>query len=256
MLDHSTICELFDTTLMLGKYKSRSKNQGVTFLLNSKCTLLAFAAVGSWVLVLLATLFTLIRSPIPPTTIFTIEAPPQRFSQPMNVSLPDEIYSQSQQDLVTRPYYLGHHHNKIRPLDDIDSPHLLVTTNQPIKEMLDTPERDSFRLSDGRQTILMLQDHQQDNTTRHSYYQPQYNMALSSITSFNNTTATEESSSSSYYSSRMPIAESQRTLKSLSTIDSISSTTHQPVQFDLPLIKLGHISHMDTSFLEKIYKRE
>lgn len=230
--------------------------RGYFFLLNSKCTLLAFAAVGSWVLVLLATLFTLIRSPIPPTTIFTIEAPPQRFSQPMNVSLPDEIYSQSQHDLATRPYYLGHHHNKVRPLDDTDSPHLIVTRDQPIKEMMDTSDHDSLRLSAGRQTILMLQDQQQDNTTRHSYYQPQYNMALSSITSFNNTTATEESSSSSYYSSRLPIAESQRTLKSLSTIDSISSTAHQPVQFDLPVIKLGHISHMDTSFLEKIYKRE
>lgn len=55
--------------------------------------------MGSWVLVLLATLITLIRSPIPPTTIFTIEAPPQRFSQPMLVS---------NDDPSSRPYYLGY----------------------------------------------------------------------------------------------------------------------------------------------------
>ena len=196
---------------------------------------------------LLATLFILIRSPIPPTTIFTIEAPPQRFSQPMNVSLPDEIYSQQQQHQDTRPYYLGHH-NKIHPVHDRDLSTMHVTADIQ-KEMSNQSIYDTLR--SGRQTILMLQDQQQDNNSRHSYYHPQYNPTLSSMTSFNYTT-TEGSSST--HSSRLPLVESQRTLKSLATTE--ESTSAAPMQFDLPIIKLGHISNMDTDFLEKMQKKE
>ncbi|KAI8075735.1 hypothetical protein BDF21DRAFT_495214 [Thamnidium elegans] len=198
--NHSDVCELFDTTLML-----------------------AFAAVGSWVLVLLVTLFILIRSPIPPTTIFTIEAPPQRFSQPMSVSLPDEIYSQ---EPATRPYYLGHYANKVRPL-----------TNDNMRATVDKNSSNATSSSGPRtrQTIMMLPN-QQDSTknTRYYCYQPERNLVLSSP-SVNNTTT--EESSSSYYSSRcqIPQVESQRTL---STLDSIF-TGYPPIQFDLPIIQLG-----------------
>lgn len=183
---------------------------------------------------LLATLFILIRSPIPPTTIFTIEAPPQRFSQPMSVSLPDEIYSQ---EPATRPYYLGHYTNKIRPL-----------SNSSTKVNKDSLNAASSSGSRTRQTIMMLPDQQDSTTTTRYYcYQPERNLALSSP-SVNNTTT--EESSSSYYSSRcqIPQVESQRTL---STLDSIF-TGYPPIQLDLPIIQLGGISQMDISFLKRI----
>lgn len=196
---------------------------------NSIYIILAFAAVGSWVLALLATLFLLIRSPIPPTTIFTIEAPPQRFSQPMSVSLPDEIYNQ--QEPSSRPYYLGHYTNRVRP----------STHHNPLV-MIDKESSGSGTTT--RQRVMMLPD-QQD--PRYYCYQPERNLVLSSPSV--NITTTEESSSS-YYSSRcqIPHVESQRTL---STLDSIF-TGYPPIQFDLPIIQLGGISHMDTSFLERI----
>ncbi|KAI9252743.1 hypothetical protein EDC94DRAFT_620532 [Helicostylum pulchrum] len=209
--NHSDVCELFDTTLML-----------------------AFAAVGSWVLALLATLFILIRSPIPPTTIFTIEAPPQRFSQPMSVSLPGEVYYQ---EPTTRPYYLGHHSNKVRPLKD--------DSTRADKNSSNATSSSGSRT---RQTIMMLPD-QQDSMahTRYYCYQPERNLALSSPSENNTTT---EESSSSYYSSRcqIPQVESQRTL---STLDSIF-TGYPPIQLDLPIIQLGGISRMDISFLKRI----
>lgn len=189
---------------------------------------------------MLATLFILIRSPIPPTTIFTIEAPPQRFSQPMSVSLPDEIYSQTQEP-ATRPYYLGSHGNRVRPLNQNDAPPILVTVD---KERSNTTGSSSSSTAT-RQTIMLLAD-QQDYPSRYYYYQPQRNLVLSSP-SVNNTTT--EESSSSYYSSRcqIPHVESQRTI---STMDSIF-TGYPPIQLDLPIIQLGGISQMDISFLKK-----
>jgi hypothetical protein len=175
---------------------------------------------------LLATLFILIRSPIPPTTIFTIEAPPQRFSQTTIVSLPDEIYSSSQ----SRPYYLGHHQNTIGPMN---GPHLLMAPGGT--------KAISNSTSSARQTIMMVPPTAEG--PGEYYYQP--NMQALSSPSLNNTT-TEEGSSSSYNSSRLPHIESQ-----ISTLDSIF-TGYPPIQLDLPIIQLGTISQMDISFLEKI----
>ncbi|CAO0800283.1 unnamed protein product [Mucor circinelloides] len=253
--NHSDICELFDTTLML-----------------------AFAAVGGWVLVLLATLFILIRSPIPPTTIFTIEAPPQRFSQPMVVSLPDEAYCQSGQP-PSRPYYMGHYtntnnNNKIRPAsEDVDAQQqiILATNNSPQRNkrksmMVSGHSGSSMHASTSRFTIehVLLDDEAGDdlasatassNINNHyysSYYQPQH-MPLSSPSNTNSSATNNTTSASSYYSSRcqIPQVESQRTFQSLSTIESTYGGGYQPIQFDLPIIQVGTLSHIDVSFLQK-----
>ncbi|KAL7325885.1 hypothetical protein PS15p_208309 [Mucor circinelloides] len=252
--NHSDICELFDTTLML-----------------------AFAAVGGWVLVLLATLFILIRSPIPPTTIFTIEAPPQRFSQPMVVSLPDEAYCQSGNP-PSRPYYMGHYNNnnnnKIRPVsEDIDAQQqiILATNNSPQRNkrksmMVSDHSGSSIHASTSRFTIehVLLDDEAGEdlasatassNINNHyysSYYQPQH-MPLSSPSNTNSSATNNTTSASSYYSSRcqIPQVESQRTFQSLSTIESAYGGGYQPIQFDLPIIQVGMLSHIDVSFLQK-----
>ncbi|GAN04875.1 hypothetical protein MAM1_0075d04341 [Mucor ambiguus] len=250
--NHSDICELFDTTLML-----------------------AFAAVGGWVLVLLATLFILIRSPIPPTTIFTIEAPPQRFSQPMVVSLPDEAYCQPGHP-PSRPYYMGHynHNNKIRPVsEDMDAQQqiILATNNSPQRNkrksmMISSSGPSSVHASTSRFTIehVVLDDEMNDdlasatpssnihNRYYSSYYQPQH-MPLSSPSNTNSSATNNTTSASSYYSSRcqIPQVESQRTFQSLSTIESVYHGGYQPVQFDLPIIQVGMLSHIDVSFLQK-----
>ncbi|KAL9549958.1 hypothetical protein MBANPS3_004973 [Mucor bainieri] len=250
--NHSDICELFDTTLML-----------------------AFAAVGGWVLVLLATLFILIRSPIPPTTIFTIEAPPQRFSQPMVVSLPDEVYCQPGQP-PSRPYYMGHynHNNKIRPVsEDMDAQQqiILATNNSSQRNkrksmMVSSHSTSSVHASTSRFTIehVVLDDEVNDdlasatassnihNQYYSSYYQPQH-MPLSSPSNTNSSATNNTTSASSYYSSRcqIPQVESQRTFQSLSTIESAYRGGCQPIQFDLPIIQVGMLSHIDASFLQK-----
>lgn len=159
----------------------------------------------------------------------------------MSVSLPDEIYSQTQEP-ATRPYYLGHHGNRVRPLNQNDAPPVLVTID---KERSNTSGSSSSSTTTRRTATMVTDQQQQDNPSRYYYYQPQRNLVLSSP-SVNNTT-TEESSS--YYSSRcqIPHVESQRTI---STMDSIF-TGYPPIQFDLPIIQLGGISQMDISFLKK-----
>ncbi|KAK4510144.1 bem46 protein, variant [Mucor velutinosus] len=250
--NHSDICELFDTTLML-----------------------AFAAVGGWVLVLLATLFILIRSPIPPTTIFTIEAPPQRFSQPMVVSLPDEAYCHSGHP-PSRPYYMGHYNNnnKIRPVsEDMDAEQqiILATNNSSQRNkrksmMTSSNSASSVHASTSRFAIehVVLDDAANDdlasatassNIYSHyysSYYQPQH-ILLSSPSNTNSSGINNATSASSYYSSRcqIPQVESQRTFQSLSTIESAYRSGCQPIQFDLPIIQVGMLSHIDVSFLQK-----
>lgn len=245
---------------------------------NSICIILAFAAVGGWVLVLLATLFILIRSPIPPTTIFTIEAPPQRFSQPMVVSFPDEAYHQSGQP-PSRPYYMGHYinNNKIRPVsEDIDAQQQIISPSNS------SPQRNKRRnvvlhnsgnasespiqATTSKFTIghVLLDDEVGDdgdlisatassnvNNYYSSYYQPQH-MPLSSPSNTNSSATNNTTSASSYYSSRcqIPQVESQRTIQSLSTIDSVFSG-FQPIQFNLPIIQVGMLSHIDVSFLQK-----
>lgn len=245
---------------------------------NSICIILAFAAVGGWVLVLLATLFILIRSPIPPTTIFTIEAPPQRFSQPMVVSLPDEAYHQPGQP-PSRPYYMGHYNNnnKIRPVsEDIDAQQqiILATNNSPQRNKRKSmvlhnsgnAPGSSIQATTSRFTIdhVLLDDEICDdgglasatassniNNYYSSYYQPQH-MPLSSPSNTNSSATDNTTSASSYYSSRcqIPQVESQRTFQSLPTIDSVY-TGFQSIQFDLPIIQVGMLSHIDVSFLQK-----
>jgi hypothetical protein len=241
--------------------------------------ILAFAAVGSWVLVLLATLFFLIRSPIPPTTIFTIEAPPQRFSQPMLVSQPENVYLQSSQQ-PSRPYYLGHYSNKVRPIideqEDQNSQRVIVTeeitenTSQHNKrrasvDVLGMSSCDSAILG---YTMNHIEDEVEEDElgsttispSYYYYYQP-HHMPLSSPSN-NNSSVTHNTTSnataeSSYYSTRcqIPQTESQRTFQSLSTIDSIY-TGYQPIQFDLPIIRVGMLSHIDASFLQMKVEEE
>lgn len=142
---------------------------------------------------LLATLITLIRSPIPPTTIFTIEAPPQRFSQPMLVSSPNEAHLQGKS---SRPYYLG----------DKDKPEA------------------------GPSSYIVL-DNKEDKSNYYSYYQPQF-IPLSSPSNNNSSNTT-----SSYYST-LPHVDTQRSIQSLSTIESVY-TGFQPLKIDLPMIQVG-----------------
>ncbi|KAI8642899.1 hypothetical protein BD408DRAFT_166181 [Parasitella parasitica] len=239
----------------------------------------SFAAVGGWVLVLLATLFTLIRSPIPPTTIFTIEAPPQRFSQPMVVSLPEEAYYGSDHlPAASRPYYLGHYttsnSNKIRPVSedqDARQKMILATNNSPQrnkrKSMMihhsGNASGSSIHASSSKFAVerVLLDDDDNELASAatssniqnyySSYYQPQH-MPLSSLSNTNSSMTNNSTSASSYYSSRwqMPHTESQRTLQSLSTIESLYGRS-QPMQFDLPIIQVGMLSHIDASFLHK-----
>ncbi|KAI8875237.1 hypothetical protein K501DRAFT_275577 [Backusella circina FSU 941] len=77
---HNDVCELFDTM-----------------------TILAFVNLGGWILDLLATFFILVRSPMVPTTIFTIEAPPQRFSHPLITPLDSILFEKQENSLDIAP---------------------------------------------------------------------------------------------------------------------------------------------------------
>ncbi|KAI9476294.1 MAG: hypothetical protein EXX96DRAFT_294545 [Benjaminiella poitrasii] len=254
---HSDVCELFNTGLML-----------------------AFAAVGGWVLVLLATLFILIRSPIPPTTIFTIEAPPQRFSQPMFISHPDKAYYSANQEQPSRPYYLGHYHqsNKIKPISfssngfsqlqlkkEIDSisleshrkrhisaaePNTVEIEQQPSSiisgYIASTKNDDGKRRDDEIIESTMIKTMTQSNNAEHNYYgyQSQHVHPLSPPTA---------SSSASFYTpscNLISVSDSQSSFPSLSTLDSIYKG-YQPIKFDLPVIRVGMLSQIDVSFLQR-----
>ncbi|KAI8988938.1 hypothetical protein BDB01DRAFT_849042 [Pilobolus umbonatus] len=219
------VCELFDTTILL-----------------------AYLAVGSWVLILLVTLFILIRSPDPPTAIFTIETPEQ-FSQQMLVSLPTDYPEDPRAPL--KPYYLGHHTSRITP---VDIPQLTITapstyeasssTDHPLlieDEKIDNPYTygHSSSYSNNSEQIQMLEDVLIQHNDEH--------VSLSSPSNIGSSVTTD--SSTSYYSSRqIPHGESQRTFQSLSTLDSIYR--YQPIHFELPMIQLG-ISLMDDSFIRQ-----
>ncbi|KAI8074310.1 uncharacterized protein B0P05DRAFT_588619 [Gilbertella persicaria] len=182
--DHHDVCELFHTTLML-----------------------AFAAVGSWVLALLATLFFLIRSPIPPTTIFTIEAP-HRSPNVMTVSSPS-LASQP-----SRSYYLGHH-NKINPIHP-------------------NPEETKFNAN--AHSLLLTSEEEEDNEELGS-------AIISSTTYYQPTRSSYHLTESILYQSQV---NSQR---SLSTMESMLAGIQTIDLDDLPIIKVGTLSHIDVSFL-------
>ncbi|KAI7903210.1 uncharacterized protein BX663DRAFT_542711 [Cokeromyces recurvatus] len=271
--NHNDICELFNTALML-----------------------AFAAVGGWVLVLLATLFTLIRSPIPPTTIFTIEAPPQRFSQPMLISPPDKAYYSLDQEQPNKPYYMGHYNKKSnvnstthftsenlhqlqqkKKSGDRDSVSLRsyyqrnVSTTEPnsieLGQQSSSMTMTGYEFSEKRRSDIdllestMITTTSQPNNEEHYHYnyQPTHIMhplspPISMTQDMHMPMTTTTSSSTSFYTPRcrniLESSDSQCSFPSLSTIDSLSKG-FQPIQFDLPIIQVGMLSHIDASFLQK-----
>lgn len=195
----------------------------------------------------------------------------------MIVSLPDEAYHQSGQP--PRPYYMGHYtnNNKINPVsEDVDAERqIILSTNNSSQRN----KRKSIALNNSGNVsgssllastskfkvehVLLDNEVGDDgdlapasassniNNYYSSYYQPQH-MPLSSPSNTNSSTTNNTTSASSYYSSRcqIPQVESQRTIRSLSTIDSVY-TGFQPIQFNLPIIQVGMLSHIDVSFLQK-----
>ncbi|KAI8969110.1 hypothetical protein BDF20DRAFT_145199 [Mycotypha africana] len=226
------ICKVFDTGLIL-----------------------AFAVVGCWLLALFATLLNLIRSPIPPTTIFTIEAPPSRFSQGTllsnsnlyNRSSLSTIVASDNNSNIMKPinsYTLqsshAHSKNKIIPEDKYDDSRKYI-----IHEELEEEE-------DYEEQILGLKLTHDSNhllntyVPRHSnYYQPQC-IPLSPTPSDSISYMSAQSTSSLIM--KIPLNDTEQ---SLSTMESLTSLRDfKPIQFDLPIIKLGMLSHIGVSFLD------
>ncbi|KAI8879198.1 hypothetical protein K501DRAFT_194151 [Backusella circina FSU 941] len=201
--NHSDVCELFDTTLMLG-----------------------FAAVGGWILILLATLFILIRSPIPPTAIFTIEAPPQRFSQPLITPI-DDAYHQT-----SRPYYMGHYTNRVIPYPTLP----IVDSRYSLHQNMAGPSHLSYREEMNVGNTRTSNVLSEKRPLRIERYSPSYRGSNSNPSFY-----------SSHPSQQLPHSDSQHSIQTESTQDSIFQRI-KPISLELPRIQLG-LSHMDVSFL-------
>lgn len=165
-------------------------------------------------MILLATLFILIRSPIPPTAIFTIEAPPQRFSQPLITPI-DDAYHQ------TRPYYMGHYTNKVIPYSTLP----VVESRNSSPQNMAGPSRDEMDVA------ISSSKSSQKRPLRVESYPPSHH----------------GSSPSFYASQQLPHSDSQHSIQTESTMDSIFQRI-KPIPLDLPRIQLG-LSRMDVSFL-------
>jgi hypothetical protein len=187
----------------------------------------------------------------------------------MLISPPEDAYLQQS----SRSYYLGHHSNKIRPIiideQEQNSQQMIAaqTENLPQHNKRSVSVDAAAGMSSSDSAILgyitdhiVLDDEEGGDlgstTVSPSYYyfyQPQH-LPLSSPSNnnssiTNNTTSNVTAESSSYYST-IPQVESQRTFQSLSTIDSIY-TGYKSIQFELPIIRVGMLSHIDASFLQK-----
>lgn len=192
----------------------------------------------------------------------------------MLISPPEDVYLSSGQQEQSRPYYLGHCSNKIGPViidEQGDYSQRMVASGTTES----SPQHNKRNVSIGAAGTssdcqmpgyaidhrFLDEDEDEDlgsttiSPSYYYFYQPQH-MPLSSPSNNNssvtNNTPSNTTAESSYYSTRcqMRHVESQRTLQSLSTIDSIY-TGYQPIQFDLPIIRVGMLSHIDASFLQR-----
>ncbi|KAI8382957.1 hypothetical protein BD560DRAFT_476042 [Blakeslea trispora] len=221
---HGESCKLLDTTITL----------------------------GSWALVLLATLFLLIRSPLPPTTIFTIQAPRQ--APTIITASTSSIASQP-----SRSFYLGQQGNKINPTS-IDEG--LCIESVTSENQVSLPKSGSLQLlvssrasEEGSRSDLSGFRISNDNHRLihpSMLYQPCRKSPSSlsiEIYNHNNRRIIQPSinlASSPSQSSRTDTPES-------SIVSSSVSPEIVSINLDaLPVIQVGTLSHIDISFLAQL----
>ncbi|OBZ89662.1 hypothetical protein A0J61_02295 [Choanephora cucurbitarum] len=223
------VCKLFDTTMIL-----------------------AFTVIGSWALVLLAMLFFLIRSPLPPTTIFTIQAPHQTPTI-ITTSTPS-ITSQP-----SRSFYLNQQSNKINPtsVDEglcIDSfaydSQIISPKSSSLKLLMSSRASEEGHLS--KLPSFYINGDNSRFAQSSMLYQPCSKSPSSlSIEIFNHNN--QKMMPPSLNSTNSPSQNSRTDTPESSVISSSVSPEIVSINLDtLPVIQVGTLSHIDISFLAQL----